>query len=85
MMSYIEQIVKLPAPGIPVDRLTSRDKLALAIAAGVEVETTMEFSAGAYVLTVSTKQPVAVTALGDGRYTVFIGANPRARARLGTP
>lgn len=60
-----------PARGTPVDKLTERDRMALCIAAGVEVDVSTELVDGKYMLTVRTKRQVGIADMGDGKYAIF--------------
>ena len=83
MQDAIDHFVRIPKYGTPVSELTERDKLALCIAAGVEFETSCEpDKSGTYRISVKLKRPAGVVDLGDGKFTVFVGPNPRVRARV---
>ena len=58
-----------PRRGTPAAELTDRDKLALAIAAGVPVQTSME----GMQLTVKALRSIGVADRGDGGYIVATG------------
>lgn len=69
VQSRMAEFTALPARGIPADKLTDRDKLALAIAAGAPVFMTNEGGR----LRVTTAVPVGVAERGDGGYVVAVG------------
>lgn len=69
MESVIQQFTELPRRGTPAAELTDRDKLALAIAAGVPVQTSMEGTQ----LTVKALRSIGVADRGDGGYIVATG------------
>lgn len=74
MNHILQHFTQLPRKGIPVEQLTDRDKVALAIAAGVEVEVSTEKVGVSHMMTCTTKQPIGIADLGDGKYTVFVRA-----------
>lgn len=84
MKPWIEQMLALPRPGVPVEELTSQQKVALAIAAGVQVDSKIENTRHGYMFTLTTAVPVGFADLGDGKYTVFVRQDPAtlARARI---
>ena len=65
----MQQFTELPRRGTPAAELTDRDKLALAIAAGVPVQTCME----GMQLTVKALRSIGVADRGDGGYIVATG------------
>jgi len=65
----MQQFTELPRRGTPAAELTDRDKVALAIAAGVPVQTTME----GMQLTMKPLQRIGVADRGDGGYIVATG------------
>ena len=67
--AILRRITALPQAGTPAAELTERDKLALCIAAGVQVETEM---CGVN-LTVRTAAPCVVSDRWDGGYVVAVG------------
>lgn len=66
------EFTRLPAPGTPAAQLTDRDKVALAIAAGVEVVSEVEITHGRHMLRLRTVQPIGVADRGDGGYIVAV-------------
>lgn len=66
----IRQLTRLPRPGLGAANLTDRDKLALAIAAGVPVETEIEGG----MLTIRSLCKFGVADRGDGGYIVAMCA-----------
>lgn len=67
------EFTRLPPKGTPAAELTDRDKVALAIAAGVDVVSEMETTHGRHMLRLRTVQPVGIADSGDGRYIIAIG------------
>lgn len=72
MGAVMRQFTELPPKGKPAADLTDRDKVALAIAAGVKTETVMDGN----ILTVRTLVPFGVADRGDGGYIVAVGRPP---------
>ena len=67
--TILRTITALPKAGTPAADLTERDRLALCIAAGAQVETEMCDDG----LTVRTVSPCRVMDRGDGGYIVAVG------------
>lgn len=65
----MRQFTALPKPGTPAAQLTDRDKLAVAVAAGVPTEVVKN----AGIMTLRSKVPFAVADRGDGGYYVAVG------------
>lgn len=72
-----QQFTALPRKWVPAADLTDRDKLALAMAAGVEVDITTEVRGASYWLTMTAKRPFGVADRGDGGYVICIGPQPK--------
>lgn len=65
----MQQFTELPRRGTPAAELTDRDKVALAIAAGVPAQTSMEGTR----LTMKVLRRIGVADRGDGGYIVATG------------
>lgn len=64
----------LPKPGTPAAELTDRDKMAVAVAAGVPTEVAME----ANIMTLRSKVPFGIEDRGDGGYCVVMVEHQKA-------
>jgi hypothetical protein len=69
MEDLMQQFIAMPKRGTPAAKLTSRDRLALALAAGAPYTISMLDCK----LTVATAVPVGIADRGDGGYIVAIG------------
>jgi len=70
--AWVEQITALPREGTRVADLTDRDRLAIAMAAGVPMDVTTEHRDGGFFAKVTSRFPFGIADRGDGGYIVGV-------------
>lgn len=78
VQELLKRFTQLPRAGLGAANLTDRDRIALAIAAGVPVQIELE----GHMLSISSLVPFGVTDRGDGGYIVASMQGDRVKSSI---